>query len=72
VKIENARFEEHNYSGPWGIKAALAVQTSTTTLINVTFENNLLGVIGNALSTFITDAITWIGNTATTSPSGLF
>lgn len=72
ITIENARFENHDLMGTWGEKAALAVYTCTTTLTNITFENNLLGVVGNAFSTFFTDIITWLNNTATTSPSGLF
>ncbi len=72
VSIENARFEEHNYSGPWGTKAAVVVENSTTSLSNVTFENNLLGVLGDGLSAITATLIEWIENTATTSPEGLF
>jgi len=72
IQIENAKFENHNYNGPWGTKSALVIYQSTTTMTNVTFENNVLGVLSDAVSLFITSAITWLNNTATTSPSGIF
>lgn len=72
VQIENVRFENHNYAGPWGTKAALEVGNSSVILSGVIFENNLLGVWGDTLSTFITDSIEWINNTTATFPEGLF
>ncbi|MCF7835499.1 MAG: lamin tail domain-containing protein [Candidatus Marinimicrobia bacterium] len=69
VVIDNAKFENHNYNGSWGTKSALAIYQSTTTMTSVTFENNALGVLSDAISVFITSAISWIGNIATTSPS---
>ncbi|MEK7599380.1 MAG: right-handed parallel beta-helix repeat-containing protein, partial [Patescibacteria group bacterium] len=72
LNITNSRFENHNYSGPWGTKAALAVYNSTTTLNNVSFVNNLLGIASDAVSTWIASGVEFINNTATTSPGGLF
>ncbi|MEK7596134.1 MAG: right-handed parallel beta-helix repeat-containing protein, partial [Patescibacteria group bacterium] len=72
LNITNSRFENHNYSGPWGTKAALAVYDSTTTLNSVSFINNLLGIASNLVSTWLVNAVEFINNTATTSPGGLF
>jgi hypothetical protein len=72
IKIQNARFENHTYNGPWGTRAAMAIENSTTTLIDITFENNLLGILSDTLSTFTVSFLEWLDNAATTSPSGLF
>lgn len=72
LNISNSRFENHNYSGPWGTKAALAVFDSASTVANVSFINNSLGIISDAVSTWIAGAVEFINNTATTSPGGLF
>jgi hypothetical protein len=72
LNISNSYFENHNYSGPWGTKAALAVFNSTTTLAGVSFINNTLGIISDAVSTWFANAVEFINNTATTSPGGLF
>jgi hypothetical protein len=72
--ISNTRFENHTTTAPYGTKAALAVYNTTAALSNLIFENNLLGIIADG-STFTVEpagSITWIGNTATTSPQGLF
>ncbi len=72
ITIENARFENHNHNGTWGTKSAIKIENSTTTLTSVTFENNVLGILSDAISTFNASLIEWIGNTATTSPDNLF
>src|SRR3989344_5018367 len=72
LNISNSRFENHNYLGPWGIKAALAVFSSTATLASVSFTNNLFGIISDTFSTWLVNAVEFVNNTATTSPSGLF
>ncbi len=72
LAISNSRFENHNYSGPWGIKAALAVFDSAANLNSVSFINNLLGIASDAVSTWIASSVEFINNTATTSPGGLF
>ncbi|MBI2628250.1 MAG: lamin tail domain-containing protein [Candidatus Niyogibacteria bacterium] len=72
LNISNSRFENHNYSGPWGTKAALAVFNSTTTLANVSFTNNLLGIISDTSSVWLANAVEFVNNAATTSPAGLF
>jgi len=72
ISIQNARFVNHLYNGSWGTKAAMAIENSTTTLVNVTFENNLLGILSDTLSSFTASAISWLNNSATTSPAGLF
>ena len=72
LNISNSRFENHNYLGPWGTKAALAVFSSTATLANVSFTNNLFGIISDTFSTWLVNAVEFVNNTATTSPAGLF
>lgn len=72
TKIQDTTFQNHTYNGFAGIKAALAVYNSTTTLSNVTFSNNLLGIASDSISIFIASAIDFINNTATTTPSNLF
>lgn len=72
VEIENARFENHNYSGPWGGGAALAVFDSSASLSGVSFINNFLGVLSDTISSFAASAVDFVANNATTSPSGLW
>ncbi|MFH1978904.1 MAG: right-handed parallel beta-helix repeat-containing protein [Patescibacteria group bacterium] len=72
IKIENAKFENHAYHGPWGTKAAMAIYGSTAELTDIIFENNVLGILSDEITSFITNTISWIENVATTSPGGLF
>jgi hypothetical protein len=72
VIIKNARFENHNFNGPWGTKAALNAVNSRITLESVSFVGNLLAVIADNLSIFTSAALSFLNNTATSSPEGLF
>lgn len=72
IIIENVSFENHNYIGSWGIKAGLAVYNSTTTLSNVSFKNNLLGIASDTISTFVANAVEFIDNITDTSPADLW
>jgi hypothetical protein len=40
ITIKNTLFENHTYDGLWGIKAALAIYNSTSTLTEIEFKNN--------------------------------
>ncbi len=72
VKIENARFENHNFSGPWGQKAAAGLFNSAVVLNNVSFADNALGIMSDTLSTFVIDAVEFLENIADTLPVGLW
>jgi type II secretory pathway pseudopilin PulG len=72
IKIENARFENHNYNGPWGQKAAMVLFNSNVILSNVSFSDNVLGILSDLVSVFSASAVEFINNIATTSPSGLW
>ena len=72
IKIENSRFENHNYLGPWGGGAALGIFNSAVVLNGIFFANNILGVMSDTISTFTSSIVDFIDNTATTSPPGLW
>jgi len=72
VVIEDTVFKNHNYKGPYGTQAGLAIYNSSTTLNNLLFENNTLGFVTDTVSSLTANFIEFIGNTASTSPAGLF
>jgi len=69
IKIENAKFENHNFNGPWGQKSAMAIFNSNVILNNILFKDNFLGILSDTISTFFPSAVEFINNTATTSPA---
>ncbi|MDD5032549.1 MAG: right-handed parallel beta-helix repeat-containing protein [Candidatus Pacebacteria bacterium] len=75
LKISNTSFKNHTITSPYGVKAALAVYSTIATFSNITFENNLIGVIGNSESVFTIDpldSIIWTNNTENMLPVDLF
>lgn len=72
VNIENVSFENHNKLGVWGSRAAFAFANSGVSLNGVVFTNNVLGIMGDLLSSVIASGVEFINNTATTSPANLF
>ncbi len=71
LTISNTSFSNHSFNGDWGTKSALSAIASAISLSTVSFTNNALGVL-SSISTFIADNVTFTGNTATTSPGGLW
>ena len=73
VEISDTEFKDHNLvTMRYSSMAALAIYNSSTTLTNLLFENNILGILSDAVSNFTADLINFIGNTVSTSPEGLF
>lgn len=70
--IENSVFRDNNYDGRWGTQGAMAIYNSSTTLTNLLFENNAIGILADTFSTFTTSLIEFINNVIDISPEGLF
>jgi len=72
--IENSVFKDHNLvMGSSISRAGLAIYNSSTTLTNLLFEDNAIGILADTVSTFTTSLINFVGNTnaENTSPENL-
>jgi len=58
--IEDTVFIGDNYSGKWGPQRALGIYNSSTTLSNLLFEDNAIGITSDTVSTFTTNLIEFI------------
>ena len=73
LTIRNSVFRGHKIpEGDRSVTAALAVFNGTTTLENVSFEDNSLGVYGGRHLNYSVKDVIFTGEGATTSPGGLW